>query len=157
MEVPGQAPSVLFLKIGALVIITRNVNLAVGVANGTKAIVRGISRFRVDLEIITGPGKGLIFSCPRFNMTIKRPAFKFNRLQFPLRLCYASTVHKAQGCTLSLAVIDLRMHASHHGCLYTALSRVKLPEHLFVIPPLDGFGPVNFIIPKFLEAITRLS
>jgi len=27
----------------------------------------------------------------------------------------ADTVHKVQGCTLTLAVIDLRMHASHHG------------------------------------------
>ena len=77
VDVPGQAPKNLFLKIGALVMFTRNVNLACGVANGTKGVVRRISKFRVDVQIATGPNRGEIFSCPRFNHKIRRRVFCF--------------------------------------------------------------------------------
>jgi hypothetical protein len=98
------------------------------------------------VEVITAPSTGQLFSCPRYNHKISRRAFEFNRLQFPLKLAYAVTVHKAQGMTLTRCVIDFRAHASHRGCVYTALSRVRLPEHLGVIMPLDGFGPVRFVV-----------
>jgi hypothetical protein len=104
------------------------------------------------VEVITGPSAGEIFSCPRYNHKISRRAFEFNRLQFPLKLAYAVTVHKAQGMTLTRCVIDFRAHASHHGCVYTALSRVRLPEHLGVIMPLDGFGTVNLLSDRFITA-----
>jgi hypothetical protein len=40
---------------------------------------------------------------------------QFLNLQAVRAVLKRDTVHKAQGCTLTLAVIDLRMHASHHG------------------------------------------
>ena len=153
VDVPGEAQRTLFLKLGALVMFTRNVNLACGVANGTKGIVRRISRFRVDVEVATGPNRGEIFSCPRFNHKIRRRVFCFNRLQFPLKLAYALTVHKAQGMTLDKCVIDFRSHTTHHGCTYTALSRVRLPEHLAVILPLDTHGPANVLFERFLDVV----
>lgn len=44
--------------------------------------------------------------------------------QFPLRLAYAMTTHKAQGITLSSAYIDIRS-AREPGQAYTAMSRVR--------------------------------
>lgn len=153
--VSGKAPKVLELKLGCLVIFTRNVNIAAGVANGTKAIVRRISKYRIDVELITGPNTGAIFSCPRVMHKLKTSArgLRFNRLRFPLRLAFALTVHKAQGMTLARCALDLRAHAAHHGCLYTAFSRVRLPQHICVIPPLDGFGPLNILIEKFVRVL----
>jgi len=156
--VPGKPSKRLFLKLGALVIFTRNVNLACGVANGTKGIVRRITRFRIDVEIITGPSIGEFFSCPRFNHKLSRShrkGFTFNRLQFPMRLAYATTIHKSQGMTLSRCVIDCRAHASHHGCVYTAFSRVRLPADLGIILPSDGFGPLNLVHKRFVEVLHR--
>lgn len=62
--------------------------------------------------------------------------------QFPIRLAYAITVHKAQGQTFDAIVID-RKHRSknsawykfsrkNHGQLYTALSRARTLEGVFV-------------------------
>lgn len=61
--------------------------------------------------------------------------------QFPLRLAYAITVHKAQGQTFEAVVID-RQHLSkhghwykfrpkNHGQLYTALSRARTLDGVF--------------------------
>ena len=44
--------------------------------------------------------------------------------QFPLRLAYAMTIHKAQGLTLDSAYLDIRA-AREPGQAYVAVSRVR--------------------------------
>jgi ATP-dependent exoDNAse (exonuclease V) alpha subunit len=44
--------------------------------------------------------------------------------QYPLRLAYAMTIHRAQGLTLDAARIDIRA-AREPGQAYVALSRVR--------------------------------
>ena len=44
--------------------------------------------------------------------------------QFPLRLAYAMTIHKAQGLTLEAAYLDIRA-AREPGQAYVAVSRVR--------------------------------
>lgn len=52
-------------------------------------------------------------------------------MQFPLRLAYGMTIHKAQGLTLESALIDIRA-AREPGQAYVALSRVKSLRGLFL-------------------------
>jgi ATP-dependent DNA helicase PIF1 len=52
--------------------------------------------------------------------------------QFPMKLGYASTVHKAQGLTLDRVVIDPQGFDSMHGLGYVALSRLTSLEGLTV-------------------------
>ena len=47
------------------------------------------------------------------------------RKQFPLSLAYTVTIHKSQGLTLPLAVIDIGSKEFSSGLTYVALSRVK--------------------------------
>lgn len=56
--------------------------------------------------------------------------------QFPLRLAWAVTIHKAQGKTLTEALIDLGPRAFAAGQTYVALSRLTSLEGLYLKRPL---------------------
>lgn len=53
---------------------------------------------------------------------------------YPLRLAWATTVHKSQGLTLERVQIDVKhKFFEHPGMVYVALSRVKSPEGLRIV------------------------
>lgn len=56
--------------------------------------------------------------------------------QFPLRLAWAVTIHKAQGKTLDEAIIDLGPRAFAAGQAYVAFSRLTSLDGLFLKRPL---------------------
>lgn len=60
---------------------------------------------------------------------------------YPLRLAYASTVHKTQGLTLDRVQVDLNQNfMSAPGMVYVAMSRCKTPQGLRIVgsPSLLG-------------------
>ena len=61
--------------------------------------------------------------------------------QVPLRCAWAITIHKSQGMTLDLAVMDLR-RAFAPGMGYVALSRVESMSGLF----LEGISERAFVV-----------
>ena len=125
----------LTLAVGAQVMLLTNMNPAAGLVNGSRGVVIGFDR-----PEDTGKATDMLFPVVRFKSGIQiiqhhdwdteMPGIK--RQQIPLKLAYAITIHKAQGATLDCALIDVGGRTFEYGQAYTALSRVKDIESLFI-------------------------
>lgn len=112
-------PATLRLKVGARVMFTVN-RPDDGFVNGQTGVVTRLGAREVGVETDHG------------HVTVEPYAWSFDPNdetsatfgQFPLRLAYAMTIHKAQGLTLDSAFIDIRA-AREPGQGYVALSRVR--------------------------------
>ncbi len=136
---PGEEP--LTLKIGARVMLTRNDPQGRWV-NGTLGEVEGFDekavRVRIgDTTYAVEPQKwernAYAFD-PEKQALTKTTAGSFT--QYPLRLAWAMTIHKAQGLTLDKVYLDLARRLFAHGQAYVALSRARSLEGLELSRPL---------------------
>ncbi|CEP13504.1 hypothetical protein [Parasitella parasitica] len=124
------------LRIGAPIILLRNLNPAAGLCNGTRLIVRSLRNNILEATIVTGPNAGDIVYIPRIKiiaMADGKNPYDFSRVQFPVRLAFAMTINKAQGQTLSSIGLYLPSHVFGHGQLYVALSRVSSPSSIRIM------------------------
>ena len=113
-------PLELRLKVDARVSFTVN-DAQSRFVNGTSGRVARLSTFSVDVET----DDGRIVGVDSFSWNIDpRNRRAGGTTQLPLRLAYASTIHRAQGLSLDGAYIDIRA-ALEPGQAYVALSRVK--------------------------------
>jgi hypothetical protein len=124
LEVNGMPSHKLLLKIGAPVILLRNLDPLAGLWNGMRLIVRRFTMRVVEVEIIIGKGAGNVafIPCIKFISDNSGLPFTFAKKQFPLRLAYAMTINKYQGQTLSHVGLHLADDVFWHGQLYVAFS-----------------------------------
>lgn len=70
----------------------------------------------------------------------------------PMRLAYASTVHKSQGLSLDTVQVNIRdSFFSQPGMLYVALSRARTAEGLRLVGNEQGFRTRCTVSPKIKE------
>lgn len=119
------------VKIGVPIIIMRNLRPPY-ICNGTRARVKSLHMNLIEVTLLTGPGAGEDVLIPRIK-TIPNDNLKFMRTQFPIQLCFAMTINKAQGQTFKRVGVDLSSPCFSHGQLYVALSRVGNAEDVFVL------------------------
>ena len=111
----------------------RNLNPYQGLCNGTRFIALRVNDGRVlQARIIGGQFNGNVVLIPRIALRPKDGDFPFDwqRRQFPVRICFAMTINKAQGQTLQRAGIYLADHVFAHGQLYVAASHVSHPDNI---------------------------
>lgn len=122
----GLPPATLRLKVGAPIILLRNLYPKQGLCNGTRMVITQLGRRCIEARMVGGDFDGELRVLPRIRLTTTEGELPFvlTRKQFPIRLCFAMTVNKAQGQSLNVVGVDLRSSAFTHGQLYVALSRV---------------------------------
>ncbi|KAF3927011.1 hypothetical protein ABW20_dc0110563 [Dactylellina cionopaga] len=77
------------------------------------------------------------------------------RIQIPLALAWATTIHKSQGMTLDYTAVDIR-NSFAPGQSYVALSRSRSPECLSVLLPSDGRLSRVIMTDPIVERFTKL-
>lgn len=142
LEPAGFPPSQLCLKVGAPIMLLRNLHPHEGMCNGTRLIVTRLHRDCIQGRILGGAWNGEMRLIPRIKLTSKEGDYPWilTRKQFPVRLCFAMTINKSQGQSLSIVGIDLSVSCFSHGQLYVALSRARDVQRLAVLlPPNTGY------------------
>jgi ATP-dependent DNA helicase PIF1 len=119
----------IFLRAGAQVMLLRNMDVAEGLVNGSRGVVKSIVgdivyvKFLNHIEIVP--------IAPVLQVVEQDEVSLGSVMQYPLRLAYAATIHKLQGSTLDFAIMNLR-NVFEYSQSYVALSRVKNLKALFL-------------------------
>lgn len=125
------APGSLVLKLGAQVMLLKNLNISDGLVNGARGIVVGytsnggipIVKFKNNREYVAKPEK----------WAIKMPGGALiTRKQIPLKLAWAFSIHKSQGLTLDCVEMSLSK-VFEAGQAYVALSRAQSLDSIRIL------------------------
>jgi ATP-dependent DNA helicase PIF1 len=144
------AQDTLQLCVGAQVMLLYNLDMENKLANGSRGVV---VKFVDDLpmvKFISGVERVLDYHVWEMEENDEKV---MSAIQIPLKVAYAFSIHKSQGCSLDYAEIDLS-EIFEYGQGYCALSRMKNIEGLS-ITNID-FDKIQ-AHPKAVEYYTNLS
>jgi ATP-dependent DNA helicase PIF1 len=113
--------------IGAQVMLLIN-GLDSSLCNGSRGVVTGFSNGLPIVKFLNG--KEITIEKQMYEY--EQPLYKVGIKQIPLKLAWAITIHKSQGSTLDYAVVDIGSNIFEYGQTYTALSRLKDINSLYI-------------------------
>ena len=144
----GGLHPILCMAQGARVMLTSNLWVEVGLVNGAMGTVAAICyssgqappslpiSVMVHFDSYTGPTypDGTVPITP-VRRSWSTSGVQCSRLQLPLKLAWAVTIHKAQGLTLDKVVINVGKKEFSSGLTFVACSRVRHLTDLLFDPP----------------------
>lgn len=156
INLPSLPPSQLNLKVGAPIMLLRNLCPQEGLCNGTRMVVISLRTRCIEARLLGGDFDGQLRVIPRIKLcaTDKSLGIPLARKQFPVRLCFAMTINKSQGQSFYTVGLDLRTPVFTHGQFYVAVSRTLAVEGLSILLPEGGRAKtINITYPEVLVNI----
>ena len=126
----GIPPHALELKVGCIVMLLRNLDLSIGLCNGTQLFVQHLYRNRIRAEVLGGSHAGNLVLIPKITLRTSdvHLPFRLCSIQLPVHLAYFMTTNKAQRQTFQKVGLDLSKPVFAYGQLYVTLSRATTEE-----------------------------
>ena len=143
----GLEPIVCLAK-GARVMLSSNLRVEMGLVNGAMGTIQAIcyhedetpSNLPVAVTVLfdnyTGPTlPDVTVPIVPLRQSWTSPGSQCSRLQLPLKLAWAVTIHKAQGLTLDKVIVDVGKKEFCASLTFVAISRVRHLTDLLLNPP----------------------
>lgn len=145
------------LKKGSLVMCTYNVDVEIGICNGSQGVIIDFvqsSKNNCKIPIVSF-NNGITSAIDyQFYQSEEFPCLAIG--QIPLCLAWALTIHKIQGSTLKDADIDLGNSIFEYGQTYVGLSRVKSLEGLYLSAFIPHRIKANPLVQEFYQKIPNI-
>lgn len=144
-------PKSIPLKIGAQVMLKKNLDVEGGLVNGSRGVV---------LDIIPNMSAKVYFlngrtvNIPTEIWELKDKNARATRTQLPLILAWSYTIHKSQGSTLDYCVCNIGTSIFSEGQAYVALSRVRNIKGLFLTEFYPPSIKTNLKAAKFTKELS---
>lgn len=149
----------LTLKVGDLCILLHNIDKSQGLTNNQRVIIRELNERSVVISIANDPRAQVHYIARlNFRLTIPGTCFEMTRKQYPMKLAYAFTVHKAQGQEMQAVLLDTLAPTFSHGQLYVALSRTRSRHGIAIFQSneaalQDTISADNVVFPELIAQL----
>ena len=156
IDPPSLPPSKLTLKVGAPVMLLRNLYPKERLCNGSRIVVTSLRTHCFEGRLLGGGFDGKLRTIPRITLSSgeQELTLTLTRKQFPVRLCYAMTINKSQGQSFEHVGVDLRTQVFSHGQFYVAVSRVSSAAGLHVLLPEHSEKATSVVWPETLQDLS---
>ena len=115
-------PETCDICVGAQVMLTRNMNVSMGLVNGARGVALRVTPDAVFVKFASGIEMNIEYYKVKTEIS---HGMDISLAYMPLRLAWAVSIHKSQGMTLDAVEIDLGSSIFAYGQGYTALSRAR--------------------------------
>lgn len=131
LQLMNNSPAVpdLKLKVGTAVMCTVNIDLEMGICNGSQGVVVELVGEHYAPRVLFTNGVTLLMGLHHWQSD-EFPTIAI--AQYPLCFAWALTIHKIQGASLEMGQVDIGQAIFEYGQTYVALSRIRSLEGLYL-------------------------
>jgi ATP-dependent DNA helicase PIF1 len=123
--------TIVTLTIGAQVMLTYNLAVEEGLANGSRGYIFSFENVGDESRPVVKFDNGIQKTLERVTTITEQLGVDLLVMQYPLALAWSTTIHKAIGSTITSVIADLS-NCFSPGQSYTALSRCRTIEGLYL-------------------------